>query len=404
MKVLFATGHLPSLQKGQAGAKTSYGISEYLSRTNEVHLLAFGTESEIESLSEQEMKIFASWQYIPATRASRMLGVLSSPSLPLAIAARASAAYRRRLKQMFREHSFDAVLFDHTAMLQYIEDVPSGVVTFASLHDVLTQGWERRVAHAKNPLQRLVLEIERRRVMRWEQHAFASVDVVFPHNEKDGRLVENMSQLRSSPMTIQPWVDACVLEKSGKRNPKKNSLLFWGAMDRAENIDAARWIANEILPRIREQVPTAHLYIAGSKSDSLDQVFSRRQDISLLGFIDDIEEMMGSMEIALLPLRLGAGIKVKTLECMAAAMPVVTTNVGAEGIDARDGKDFLVANDAENIANKVILLLRDRANAQKMGESGRIFIEEMYDFDEKIEAVRERMLQLTAQKRSTGRR
>ncbi|MEI9981086.1 MAG: glycosyltransferase family 4 protein [Edaphobacter sp.] len=404
MKVLFATGHLPSLQKSQAGAKTSYGICEYLSRTEEVHLLAFATESEIELLVEQEMAIFASWQYLPVTKGSRALSVLSSPSLPLAIAARTSAAYRQRLKQMFLEDTFDAVLFDHTAMLQYAIDVPTGIVTLGSIHDILSQGWERQAAHAKNPLYRSLLGIEKRRVMQWERRAFGSVDIVFPHSEKDRRLVGKLSQLGDSLMAIQPLVDASVLEKSGKRYPKSDSLLFWGAMDRVENIDAVQWIADEILLRIRKEIPTAHLYIAGRKSDRLGHIFGRREDISLLGFIDDVEGMMGSMEIALLPLRLGAGIKVKTLECMAAAMPVVTTEVGAEGIDARVGKDLLVANDAEGIAEKAILLLRDKASAQKIGESGRMFIEEMYDFDEKIEAIRDRMLQLTAQKKSAGRR
>ena len=404
MKILFATSHMPSLQKGQAGAKTSYAICEFLSRTEEVHLLAFGTESEIESLQEYEMRIFASWQYFPVTQVTRLLGVLKKPWAPLNVAARAESSYRRRLDQLLHEHNFDVVIFDHTGMLQYVRNVPETVVTVASLHDILTQGWERRAAYAKNALWRVVLNAEKRRTMRWEQRAFASTDIIFPLSCKDRSLIENMVQLDGSLMVIQPWIDSSVLNKSGKRNPRKDSLLFWGAMDRVENVDAARWIADEILPRIREQLPTAHLYIAGSKSDSLGQAFRRREDISLLGFIDDIEEMMGSMEIALLPLRLGAGIKVKTLECMAAAMPVVATDVGAEGIDAQDGRDFLVATDAESIANKVEMLLRDKANAQKMGESGRKFIEEVYNFDEKIEAVRQRMLRLTAQKRSIGQR
>jgi polysaccharide biosynthesis protein PslH len=403
MKILFATSHLPSLQKGQAGAKTSYAICEFLSRTEEVHLLAFGTESEIESLQEQEMRIFASWQYIPVVLVTRILGALKKPWMPLTVAARTESTYRRRLDQMLREHHFDVVIFDHTGMLQYVRYMPKTVVTVASLHDIVTQGWERRAAHAKNALWRMVLNAEKWRTMRWERRAFVSTDIVFPLSYKDRRLIENMVELNGTLMVIQPWIDSSVLNNPGKRNPKKDSLLFWGAMDRVENVDAARWIADVILPRIREHVPTAHLYIAGRKSDSLGEAFSRREDISLLGFIDDIEEMMGSMEIALLPLRLGAGIKVKTLECMAAAMPVVTTDVGAEGIDAHDGRDFLVANDAESIADKVIRLLRDKMSAQQMGDSGRTFIEEMYNFDEKMEAIRERMLQLTAQKTSTGR-
>jgi glycosyltransferase involved in cell wall biosynthesis len=402
MKILFATSHLPSLQKGQAGAKTSYAICEFLSRTEEVHLLAFAAGSEIESLDKQEMRIFASWQYIPVTRVSRILGALRRPLLPLIIAARTSSSYRLRLKQMLREHDFDVVVFDHTGMLQYVRNVPEKIVTVASLHDIFTQSWERHAAHAKNPLRRLALIAEKYRTMRWEQRAFVSTDIIFPLSEKDRGLIDSMSQPGNSLMAIQPWVDASVLRKSVKRsNPKGDSLLFWGAMDRVENIDAVRWIADEILPRIRQHIPSAHLYIAGSKSDSLADVFGRREDISLLGFIDDIERMMGSMEIALLPLRLGAGIKVKVLECMAAALPVLTTEVGSEGIDAQHGKDFLIGTDAESIANNAILLLRDKTFAQRMGESGRIFIEGMYDFDNKIEAVRERMAQLVALKKAT---
>jgi glycosyltransferase involved in cell wall biosynthesis len=98
------------------------------------------------------------------------------------------------------------------------------------------------------------------------------------------------------------------------------------------------------------------------------------------GFVDDIGGFLSGMQIALLPIRQGAGVKVKTLECMAAGVAVVTTPVGAEGINAVHGVHFLIGETPQELAKYVIQLLRNPEDARQMGECARAWFESEYDF------------------------
>lgn len=398
MEILFAAGHMPSRRGRQAGQKTSYHICEYLARRHRVHLLALAPISELAFLDRDDMGIFASWETMPVTNQVRLLGMLTSPTLPLAISARHSVAFRRRLRSLARDCSSDVVIFDHTAMFQYVSTVPSSAMKVASAHDIYVQTWRRKVSRAGNPASRLLFRIEESRMERWETNACAACDLVITHNDKDKRLLESLEP-RARVIAIDPWSDPLNFHADAAR--ESGSIIFLGAMDRRENSDAARWIVKEILPVIRREVPGARLYIAGSKGERLAQEFAGRDDVLVTGFVEDIGSLMARMEIALLPLRLGAGIKIKMLECMTAGLPIVTTSVGAEGIGGDHGTHYLVAEVADAIAEHTVWLFRNTAAAREMGARARKLVTESRDFEGRMSHL-EHVLTETVAERLRG--
>jgi polysaccharide biosynthesis protein PslH len=377
MKILIAAGHVPSPSVRHAAAKTSYHLCRYLAERHELHLLAFATREGLVGFLEQDMVIFRSWRTIPVKNSDRLWGALTAPRLPLAIAARNSHTYRQELHSLLAGQSFDVVLLDHTAMFQYSPETPKSIIVVGNAHDIVTQNWSRRVTMARNPLAGKLLRGEASRMRSWEQNAFATLDVVLVPSEKDKKLLLEM-QPKATVLVIDPWVSTG--PNTDRSDPEPGALLYWGAMNRAENIDAARWAATEILPRIRKAVPHAKLYIAGNHGEVLAREFTERTDIRITGFVDDVQSLMARMSVALLPLRQGAGIKVKILECMSAGLPVVTTPVGEEGVGGTNRVHYLVAETAEQLAAHIIRLLQDPDEARHMGERAAEFMRQRQNF------------------------
>lgn len=396
MKILFATGHLPSMKGRQAGAKTSYGMCRFFAQSHEIHLAAFANADELSIFDQDEMSIFTSWKIFPVSASTRIAGILLAPHLPLLIGAKRSNAFKRHLRRLQAQHDFDVVILDHTNLFQYSDLFPVSTLTVGSAHDIFTQAWERRESSTLNVFKRICATWERRRIQDWEHKAFHALGVLVVQSKKDELYVEKNFSPQRRPSVISPWIHRSPpVEDALDERKHPNSLLFWGAMDRQENIDAATWVAKEIHPLIRRSIPDATFYIAGNRSKDLEPQLGQCEGVVLLGFIEDIAAMMKSMEIALLPLRLGAGIKVKTLECMDAGMPVVTTEVGAEGIDGTNDIELVIRATEEQLAQAAIELLINKERACAIGNAGQRMINRNYDFDGKLRELEARLSKIS---------
>jgi glycosyltransferase involved in cell wall biosynthesis len=384
MKILIAAGHLPAPKARHGAAGTSFHLCEYFALKHHLHLLTFATKDGMVGFQREDMSLFASLEIISVTNLDRLRGALTAPMLPLAIAARNSQRYRKRLRAILTEHHFDVVLLDHTAMFQYVADLPGAIVTGGNAHDIVMQSWARRAAAASNPIAKSLLTAEASRLRSWERETFSKLDFVLVPSEKDKSLLLEL-QPKATVLVIDPWVSPTASDSAAIR--ESGSMLFWGAMNRAENIDAARWAVHEILPRIRQAVPNAKLYIAGTHGEMLACEFEKRDDVIVTGFVKDVAPLMARMEVALLPLRQGAGIKIKTLECMTAGLPVVTTAVGEEGVGGTNGTHYLVAENAEELATHAIQLLSHPDQARNIGDNAKHFMEKRQNFAGRLSEV-----------------
>jgi len=385
MEILFLSGHLPSPRARQGGQKTSYYICEFLARKHEVHLLSFVTEDEVQSFRAEDMGIFRSWDLVPVTKWTRVCGVLAAPRLPLSVAARFAEGFRRKLKKLLQDRSYDATILDHTAMWQYRDVLDSVGLAVGSAHDVVSQLWSRRAANAGHPVWRWLSKREYKRVESWERSALRKLDFVSPHCEKDGRLLCALDPAVPQ-CPIQPWHTAAPDTNPIATTRAPLSVVFWGAMNRSENVDAVRFAITEIIPRIRAQVPEFRFVVAGSHSDSVNDLRgSQTSNVVVTGYVDDIHGLLSRMQVALLPLRLGAGIKIKTLECMAAGVAVVTTPIGIEGIGGMHGKDYLLGESPDELASHVVRLLNSPAECEAFGESARKLVRSEHQFAASME-------------------
>lgn len=157
----------------------------------------------------------------------------------------------------------------------------------------------------------------------------------------------------------------------------REGILFVGSYSHHPNRDAAHWLVEEILPLVRERVPSVPLYLVGSYPT--DDVMALAGDgVTVLGWVKDLEEIYQRSRIFAAPLRYGAGMKGKVGESLAHGLPVVTTTVGAEGIGLRHRHDVLIADDAESFANAMVDAYVNRELWLKLSLNGRETISRNY--------------------------
>jgi len=162
-----------------------------------------------------------------------------------------------------------------------------------------------------------------------------------------------------------------------KREPL--SLLFVGAMQRDLNVDAALYFYQKVFPIIRREMPGAKFYVVGGNPpEALIKMAEGDPSLIVTGFVKDIREYFFKTTVFVSPMLVGGGIIVKNLQAMSCGLPVVTTSIGNEGIEAVQERDIFVADEPGEFAVKVLELLKDSKLRKRVGESGRAFAQKEF--------------------------
>lgn len=157
-----------------------------------------------------------------------------------------------------------------------------------------------------------------------------------------------------------------------------STLIFSGPFKYRVNYEAMLWFVGEVFPLVLDQMPAAQLIITGDHENLPLPSF---QNITLAGYVDDIASLVASCAVSVAPLLSGGGTRLKILEAMALGTPVVATSKGAEGLDARPGDHFLLADTPADFAECVIRLLSDERLRLELAGSARLLVQEKYNWE-----------------------
>lgn len=168
------------------------------------------------------------------------------------------------------------------------------------------------------------------------------------------------------------------------------TVAFWGPMSYGPNADGATWFARQVLPLLRHHVPNAQLLLIGRGGERLG--LEAIPGVEITGFLDDLEPVLASVAVCVVPLRMGVGTRIKILEAWANRIPVVSTSVGAYGLDAVDGDEILIADAPSFFADQVARVLGDAELRQRMVERGFAKVQSFSD-EQVAQRLREVVLQ-----------
>ena len=192
-------------------------------------------------------------------------------------------------------------------------------------------------------------------------------------------------KLPGKAITIPVGINA-VPERELAITPEKYLLSYVGNLKVAANVDTLHWIISDILPKIHHNVK---FMVIGKCPDDIKEKYKGNNHVIFTGRVDNLVEYIRKSQIFLSPILYGTGIKTKILEAMSMGVPVVTNDVGAEGIAADDGKEFWVRNDSIVIAEQVDYLLEHYDVALRVAEAGKKLVEDKYEWNRIWEGFQE---------------
>jgi polysaccharide biosynthesis protein PslH len=183
------------------------------------------------------------------------------------------------------------------------------------------------------------------------------------------------------PVHVLPnGVDVSAYPYRTDRNAEQGCLIYNGGLTYGPNRDAVEWFATEILPKVAIQIPEAHLVVTGRYDLAAVRALTENPRIRLTGFLPDLRPTLERAALCVVPLRAGGGTRLKILEAWAAGIPVVSTTIGAAGLDATEGTHLRLADTPEAFAEAVTDLLRNPVQARTLATNARRYVETRFDW------------------------
>jgi glycosyltransferase involved in cell wall biosynthesis len=256
-------------------------------------------------------------------------------------------------------------------------------------HDVITKPTMRRYLLSTNLFQKIINYITFRILERMELYIARKFDRIFTRSKTDRDILIGLDKRLNIDIVPHPVIsDNAGWLSNQPREP--NTILFSGAMHRQVNIQAVLYFYKEILPFIRKEIPGVKFYIVGNNPpDEIKRLAQNDENVVVTGFVDDLEPYYLKASVFVSPMLIGGGIIAKNIDAMFYGLPVVTTSVGNEGIEAVPEEDVLVADTPQEFAKKVIKALKDRQLWKQLSFNGNKFVKEGFS-QEKIQGIIEK--------------
>ena len=295
-----------------------------------------------------------------------LAGNLLSP-LPYAVARYRSPEMEARIRDATAGDRFDLVICDFLAPDVNVPR-PLPVPTVLFQHNVEAMIWKRHADVQRGVLKRPFFRGQWKKMVRYERDACRRYDEVIAVSDDDRDAMRADYGLEAIT-AVPTGVDTEFFTPSEAVERIASNVVFVGSMDWLPNEDAMTWFADEIWPRVRSAVPDATLSVVGRRPGPAVRALAERGlGIQVTGRVDDVRPYLERAAVAVVPLRIGGGTRLKIYEAMAMARPTVSTTIGAEGLPLHDGEELHLADDAATFADRVVALLRDPKAAAAMGD------------------------------------
>lgn len=299
-------------------------------------------------------------------------------------------AAAKRVDSLIRKHKPDLLFGQLIRVAEYLRhyNIPKAI----DYQDILSMGLKRR-ADIASCFSRPIYNMEYLRLKRYEAEVFEDFDVKTIISEPDRKLIDHPK--RDEILIIPNGVDHDYFKP--QQREKKYDLVFTGNMGYAPNVNAAEYLAAEIMPRVWQQRPDTKLYIAGASPDP--KVKKTACDkIIVSGWLDDIRDAYTESRVFIAPMRIGTGLQNKLLEAMSMGLPCITSPLANAALGAQNGKEILIGDNAEELAHHILTLLDENETSANIAQAGFDFSNRVYDWQKATAIMENAMIEAVRQK------
>ena len=380
LKILFLSPTVP-FPLTDGGRIRVYNLLKQIAQKSDVTLLALETQptdtdgvAELQQLGIQ-VHLVPNAPTLPRVAFGTLVKAFFKRQ-PITVARYDVPAYRKKLRALLANETFDLVHYEmfHVAQFHTETDLPSVL----SQQNVDSAIWRRLCSETANPFYKFAYWTQQLAFQRYERLLSPKFDALTCTSDIDAAVFEKHCA-KDAIEIIPNGVDITHYQPDLTAETPAY-LIYIGSMDWYPNEDAVAFFADEVLPRIQEKVPDVKFSIVGGNPSTQVQKLAARNGIVVTGRVPEIKPYFAETTVFVVPLRIGSGTRLKILEALAMGKAIVSTSVGAEGLDLKNGKEIFIADAPTAFADAVTRLLTDSELRRRIGENGRARVEQDYDW------------------------
>jgi glycosyltransferase involved in cell wall biosynthesis len=390
IRVLWLTPELPYWPGGSGGSTRQHQlIAQLAARGHEVHVVApvHRTQRQGAALLEAAGATLHGVQR-PGSRVGEVLAALRArPALALDALRMPLTAWQvevfwTRLRPVARALLADPATrpdvlhVEHDWAARWVRDLPeaAGIPRVCGLEN-LSWAYHQRRAAAATGAARAFNAREARRFARFDRRHLPAYDLLLATSASERRALAQLTPAASA--VVPNGVDTAALTAAPLAPGPV--ALFTGTFAYGPNSEGLAWLLREVWPRVTAQIPEARLLVVGRGVPGHLAALAG-PEVRITGFVEHMQPWFDQARLVLVPIRSGGGTRLKVLDGLASGRPIVSTTIGAEGIDVRHGEEALIADDPAAFAAAAVRVLGDAALAERLGAAGRRLAERDYDW------------------------
>jgi glycosyltransferase involved in cell wall biosynthesis len=386
MRILFLTTDL-SYPPQDGRMLRTYNVLHGLAGRHEVHLVCFDQRhgedpDERRRIAEARLReLCASVDVfeVPSKRSRLKLAWTGVASLlepgPFSSRVYRSPAALHKLRELAARHRIDMLHVENTLLGDHVTGVPSGARVLMH-HNVESDLFRQRAASDRVLARRVFTHIEAAKMRRFEQQMGPRFGAHIVCSAGDAeRLAKIVDGARVC--VVANGVDLDYFSPREPSEPRSPRVVHVGGLNWAPNLHGARWLVEEVWPRVRESVKEATLAFVGRTGEAPVSLW-QSQGVECLGEVEDVRPFYAGASLSVVPVHVGGGTRLKILNSWAMGTPVVSTTKGCEGLAGRAGENLLVADAPDAFAAAVVRVLREPGLGAALGVAGRRLVEAEY--------------------------
>ena len=290
-----------------------------------------------------------------------------------------SPDFNSLLIKTLKKNSYDVILLESLFTTPYIESIRNHSQSKIILrsHNLEHIIWERLAKETTNPAKKIYLNLLSNQLKSYEIEVLNQLDGIAAISKDDELKYNNFNR---APKTITIPFGINVLNYNNETNNRNKNLKFFhlGAMDWKPNLEAVGWLLKEIWPKILQKNPNAELHLAGK---NMPKWLIDKKDVNVFnhGNVKNANEFIRKYDIMIVPILSAGGIRVKIIEGMALGKTIISTKIGAEGLNYNNNENILIANTPSEFADQSLRLTQNVEEISRIGNNARSHVLENYD-------------------------
>ncbi len=383
MKILQLTNKFPYPEKDGGAIACMNMLKGFFELGHKVSVLSMSTKKHqvVESQIPEDVKKLATFYFVNVEAEISVVGAVLNllfSKLPYNAERFIDGAFEKKLTELLLANQYDVIQLEGLYLCPYISIIKkySKASIAYRAHNIEYEVWERTASLAHG-IKKWYLKLLSSRIKQFEISFINAYDILVPISSRDASLLDKLGNTKPK-IVSQTGIDAQNYIPD-QQNIEFPSVFHIGSLDWAPNQEGLLWFLKNCWPTLVTNFPELKFYVAGRNTPAWLREKLTQTNVVVLGEVEDARQFINSKAIMIVPLFSGSGMRIKIIEGMALAKPIVSTSIGTEGIATTTGENIIVADSGNEFIEAVTALINNKPYFEKISGNARTFVTENFN-------------------------